>query len=299
MEFKVHKQHVVTNGTYVDPALITTIIDYDADVYDADTGKLLLKFRKNALHMNNVKQAYEALIHFAKNTTKARGACSGSDEKHVTKNKRIASNVMGYYDQWTLLHRHMFKVMNITPPSPVRVTRFTADYSEKWERVIPLIQDIDALYKKLVPEFYEKQRAMAEQTAYKIPNTCFSTITTNLNVTTAIHKDKGNVSPSFGNLVVIEKGEYKGGYTCLPEYGIGVDVRSGDFLAMDVHRYHGNLAIEAQTPDAERLSIVCYLRKYVYERTKGSSLEDVDKTLQIQKQTVRDYYALKKQPSRA
>ena len=37
----------------------------------------------------------------------------------------------------------------------------------------------------------------------------------------------------FGNLTVIERGKYHGGYTCF--VNIGVDVRRGDgFLAMDV-----------------------------------------------------------------
>ena len=32
--------------------------------------------------------------------------------------------------------------------------------------------------------------------------------------------------------------EVNGGYTCFPQFGIGVDVRRGDFLAMDVHEWH-------------------------------------------------------------
>lgn len=294
------------NGTYVKRSQIKCIIDHNADVY-TEEGELLLRFRKNVLPAHHIQEAYDAIIGFARNTTLARGAASGSQVKHVSSNKRIASNIMGYFDQWTLLHRHMFKTMGVQSPLfPVRATRFTADHPEEWNRVIPLIQDIDALYKKLVPQCYRIQRALANQTAYVIPNTSFSTITTNLNLVTAIHKDKGNIrftgiqtkkgSPknSFGNLVVIEKGKYTGGYTCYPEYGIGVDVRSGDFLAMDVHRYHGNLPIKQVTPNAERLSIVCYLRHYIWERTQGTTPQDVAHSMQKTKELIAKYYERKK-----
>jgi len=297
----------ILNGTYVKQSQIKFIIDHDADVYTED-GSLLLRFRKNVLPAHHVQEAYDAIIGFARNTTLARGAASGSKVKHVSSNKRIASNIMGYFDQWTLLHRHMFKTMGVKSPLfPVRATRFTADYPEQWKRVIPLVQDIDALYKKLVPQCYRVQRALANQTAYTIPKTAFSTITTNLNLVTAIHKDKGNIrfdslsckkgtpKNSFGNLVVIEKGKYTGGYTCYPEYGIGVDVRSGDFLAMDVHRYHGNLPIKQITANAERLSIVCYLRHYIWERTQGTTPQDVVYSMQKTKELIAAYYEHEKQ----
>jgi len=40
---------------------------------------------------------------------------------------------------------------------------------------------------------------------------------------------------------------------------------------MDVHEWHGNLPIKQQRPDGNRLSIVCYLRKNVWLKTKGLS----------------------------
>ena len=69
-------------------------------------------------------------------------------------------------------------------------------------------------------------------------------------------------------MAVIEKGKYTGGETCLPQYGIGINVRTGDILFMDVHEWHGNLPIHLEEKNAQRLSIVCYLRKNVWEKTK-------------------------------
>ena len=51
---------------------------------------------------------------------------------------------------------------------------------------------------------------------------------------------------------------------------------------MDVHEAHGNLPIELETKDAKRLSIVCYLRKNIWEQTKGKTkkfMERHNKTL--------------------
>ena len=83
-----------------------------------------------------------------------------------------------------------------------------------------------------------------------------------------MHKDLGDDVEGFGNLAVIEHGKYKGGETCFPQYGIGVDVRTTDILFMDVHEWHANLPIKLESPDAIRLSIVCYLRYNVWNRTK-------------------------------
>ena len=71
---------------------------------------------------------------------------------------------------------------------------------------------------------------------------------------------------------------YTGCYTGFPQYGVCVDVRDGDFLAMDVHEWHCNTEFYptnpafidkyTATPDEyvnqwhfNRLSVVCYLRE--------------------------------------
>jgi hypothetical protein len=148
--------------------------------------------------------------------------------------------------------------------------------------MIPFVQKIDALYKKLVPDQYKKQHSKAKETYYKIGNTSFTTITTNINFQTTIHKDTGDDEEGFGNLAVIEKGKYTGGETCFPQYGIGVNVREGDILFMDVHEWHANLPIIYEEPNVERMSVVCYLRKKVWERTRNKSrkfLSDHNKTV--------------------
>jgi hypothetical protein len=107
----------------------------------------------------------------------------------------------------------------------------------------------------------------------KYPHTSFTTVTTNVNYQTSIHTDKGDDVEGFGNLAVIERGPgYDGGETCFPQYGIGVDVRTGDILFMDVHQPHANLPIKLKDKDESfRLSIVCYLRKNVWLSTMNKT----------------------------
>lgn len=267
-----------TKGTKLKASACKFVIDHDADVYTKE-GELLLRFRKNVLPEKNLQLAYENLIAFARIKTRTRGATSGTPvgKRYPGTNIPIMSNIIGYFDVWSIKQKHIFKVLDCKPPCQVRMTTFTMNHPDKWKHVVPLIHDIDKLYKKLTPKHYQKQLKLANQTAYRIQNTSFTTVTTNVNLQTACHVDSGDCKEGFGNLIVIEKGRYKGGYTCFPQFGIGVDVRMGDFLAMDVHRVHGNTKIIPLDKDATRLSLVCYLREGIVQKSMGSTSEDMTK----------------------
>jgi hypothetical protein len=71
---------------------------------------------------------------------------------------------------------------------------------------------------------------------------------------------------------VIQEGNYEGGFTGFPQYGVAVDVRTGDFLAMDVHEWHSNTKIIPGNKDYSRLSLVCYLREKMH-KCAGMSLK--------------------------
>lgn len=257
---------------------ISTIIKDDADVYTED-GRLLLRFRKKKLSEKASSAFYENVIDFAMNVSTNRGMASGTKKKsNLTDNPKIMSNILGYFDKLGPRQKHKYKIFKKPIPKiTVRKTRFMADYPSKFEKALPLVKEIDAYYKKYVPEHYAKQRRKANQTPFHIPNTSFTTITTNVNFQTAVHTDKGDDPDGFGNLSVIEHGKYSGGETCFPQYGIGVDVRTGDVLFMDVHQPHGNLPVVLETKDAKRLSIVCYLRLSIWNQTKGKSKQFMDR----------------------
>jgi hypothetical protein len=256
---------------------IKTIIDEDADIYNED-GKLLARFRKNKLNKANTEQFYDNVINFALKSTSNRGSASGSKSKNVYDNPKIMSNIIGYFDKLSPQHKFMFKKMGKPLPKiTVRETRFLQEYPEKFKKLVPLIKEIDKYYEEYIPENYGKQKKKANKTPFRIADTAFTTITTNVNYQTTVHTDKGDDEEGFGNLAVIEDGKYKGGETCFPQYGIGIDVRTTDILYMDVHQPHGNLPIEKETPDAKRLSIVCYLRKSIWNQTKGKTRKFMEK----------------------
>ena len=266
-------------NTYVTRNMIDTFITKDATVYSKE-GKLLLLFRKKKLRDGHV--FYDNIVEFMnKNPTSNLGSASVSKKRNVKDNHKIKTTITGYFDRWSPKQKFLFKKLGMKTPLEVRETMFNADHPDKFKKMTPFIKQIDSLYKKYVPSHYAKQIAKARQTPFRIDETSFTTITTNINFQTTIHKDTGDDEEGFGNLTVLQRGNYTGGETCLPQYGIGVDVREGDILFMDVHEWHANLPIVAEK-DAVRLSIVCYLRKKLWDRTKHKTrrfMEAHNKTL--------------------
>lgn len=253
---------------------IKEIIDDDADVY-TEEGNLLLRFRKDKLKMQNIDDFYENVIDFAKKKTTTRGMASssgnGKKKLDISTNKPTMTNIIGYFDRFSPVQKYKASQLGMKLPISVRETAFLMDYPEKYKKLLPLVKQIDDYYKEYAPERYAKQRKKANQTPFKINGTSFTTITTNVNFQTGIHTDKGDDVEGFGNLCVIQRGNYKGAETCFPQYGIGVDIRTGDVLYMDVHQAHANLPIELETPESIRLSIVCYLRTGIWDKTKNKT----------------------------
>ena len=264
-----HYQHIIKNNVDV--------------YYLKDSKKILLaKFRKKVIpkHLSNL--IIKNLKQAAKRVHDNRGPAAGPLDKNKVpvyvdfkksksrnkyrlygyfskKNKKLVnnyigneaqSNIIGFYDR---PDRN-----NFTENLPCRLTSFNANQPEKFKNVITFFRAANTLFKKLVPKQYNKQYERAQQTKFVIDNTAFSTVTINYNWQTGLHKDTGDYTDGFGNLMVCEEGKYKGGYTGFPQFGVCFDVREGDFLAMDVHEWHGNTKIIGK--DYTRLSIVCYLR---------------------------------------
>ncbi len=212
----------------------------------------------------------DELIHFI---IKKKGGIS-----KMKVNNQVASNPIGFYEE----SKNFCKL-------PCRLTHFTRTNYDKYKNGLPFIQKIDGMFQKLIPNAYQKQLEQANKKPHlKIPDTCFSTITINRNFRTALHRDAGDYKDGFGNLTVIERGKYHGGYTIFPQFGVGVDVRSTDFVAMDVHQWHSNSPIYETEEDKQfnetldeafkdnpdvgtvgiyekytRLTFVCYLREKI------------------------------------
>ena len=204
-------------------------------------------------------------------------ACKGGISK-MKVNNQVASNPIGFYEAGKNF-----------ADLPCRLTHFTRTNYEKYQKGLPFIQRIDSLFKNLIPDAYERQRSRADEKPHlKIPETCFSTVTINRNFRTALHRDAGDFKGGFGNLTVIERGKYHGGYTVFPQFGVAINLRKNDFVAMDVHQWHANTELYETEEDKEynetlpndykdnpevgtaglykkytRISFVCYLREKI------------------------------------
>ena len=268
-------------GTFIKESMYPVVLKESADVYTED-GQLLLRFRKGVLDEQHIDQAYDGLKEFMKKTTTDRGTASGSEKGLGTGQKKpVMSNILGYFDKWSISQKATFKNSGIKAPGACRLCTFNVNHPDKWKQVVPLIRDIDEQYAELCPNEYKDQRRAAKSTPFHISGTAFSTITTNLNFRTAAHKDAGDWPTGFGNLVVIEHGSsYKGAYTGFPQYGVAVDCRQGDFLAMDVHQLHGNSPMEPADDTSQRLSLVSYLREGIIEKCQGQKMYDPDRLKQ-------------------
>ena len=262
-------------GKFLEEKHFPVILKEDADVIDEE-GNLVLRFRKDVLSKEKLADTYDSLKEFMKKTTTDRGTASGSEKGLGTGEKKpVMSNIIGYFDKWSISQKSTFKRSGIKAPGPCRLCAFNAKFPEKWKKVVPLIHEIDAQYKALCPKEHTDQLKAAKSTAYHIKGTAFTTVTTNLNFRTACHTDSGDWPSGFGNLVVIEHGApYEGNYTGFPQYGCAVDCRHGDFLAMDVHQVHGNTPMKASDETSQRLSLVSYLREGIVGKCKGVKMYD-------------------------
>ena len=292
-------------GTWIEESDLThPIITTDTDVYYNHNGekRLLLRFRKKKISDELIKLGWESYRTLAK-PSRGRGASAGPiNASSVYWNKKEligtdkwstsyilksgAKSKMRVNNQVSSMPIGFFESSKTFYELPCRLTHFTRTNYDKYIEGLPFIKRIDECFKELVPDRYDKQLKRSNiKPLFKIKDTCFSTITINRNFRTALHKDAGDYDEGFGNLTVLERGNYHGGYTCFPQYGIGVDVRNGDFLAMDVHQYHANTEIYETDDDKShnelledifkdnikigtvgtdknytRLTFVCYLR---------------------------------------
>ena len=185
--------------------------------------------------------------------------------------KSVFSGVAGWFDRY--------------PRIPFgRATSYTRDEPEKFALSFPFLQSLDRGFKELLPWRWGNQRAAADKLdpRFLVPETVFTTITVNKTFRTACHRDAGDLDSGLSNLLVVGKGNYTGGYLVFPEYRIAVNVRPGDLLLVNNHEIiHANTEIVLDTPDAERISLVCYFREamldlgpWEYEQTREQYVID-------------------------
>jgi hypothetical protein len=248
-------------GKYLNDKNYDLLITEDADGYDVN-GKLLFRFRKNSmpletlmLGVNSFKDSIEV--------TESRGYASGSSHKRIRKDgsvsnitvgNKVESGSVGFMDSGAMVKY-------------CRKTAFAKNYFDKYKSGIPFVKFVDDKYKELCPTHYQKQKAISNGTNknYIIGDTSFTTVTVNKNFRTAVHQDAGDYPEGFGNLIAYREGDWSGGYFCLPQYKVAIDLQNTDMLFVDVHQWHGNTDFINTNEDFLRISFVLYYREYMYK----------------------------------
>lgn len=291
-------------GQYIDEKDVDKIYDEDVDVYSEDASgnkKLIAKLRKQVIDPDIVKVGWEGFWITAA-PSRNRGAAAGPiDVKGKYWKKRNPTEIQGWSTRYMQngkvskmrVNNNVFSSVlgyfDATPfmKLPCRLTSYTMRYWKYYQHGLPFIQEIDKCFKALVADRHSLQKKAAEEKPLlHIKNTAFSSVTINRNFRTALHRDAGDFREGYGNLSVIERGKYHGGYTLFPQYRVGFNVRTGDFLAMDVHEWHCNTELYETEDDKKankdlpsihqdnlatgtqgsekaftRVSFVCYLRE--------------------------------------
>ena len=292
-------------GTYLDDGWILHAITSDCDIYDSETGKKILSFRKKPL--TGGEEQLKNFVKLAK-PSRGRGPSAGPiDPESVYWKKRtlidtkisstgylkpdgtpskmkvsnsVFSTPVGYFSA----------IKNLGVNLPCRLTGATQLHLAEYEGTIPYIEQISSMYRELNGDAYEYQMARAiQRPKFKIGTTPFSTVTINRTFRTGLHQDAGDYG-GVACLSVLQHGEYNGGIFLIPAYGIGVDLRHEDVLVADVHQFHANtelwttpeqdarnallpkihndnpaVGILGSGTDYTRISLVCYLREKVID----------------------------------
>jgi len=259
-------------GTFFGDNWYTTVISDNSDGYYIDTGspgvkKVLFKFRKSTINQELQKLATKSFLELSKKKHPNRGLASGIPEgqkvSRITtstgqsESSYVASNIAGYYDR--PLREHLKELGTVVA---CRTTAFTLNNIKLWNNALPFIQKCSKEYSRLGGKYYklqEKEYSLINK-EIKIPNTVFTTITTNYNWRTACHRDSGDYPLGLGNLIVTGS-NFNGGYIGFPQFKLLIKIKPGDFLLMDVHQWHANTPIKITRDNGFRLSFVMYLRK--------------------------------------
>ena len=72
----------------------------------------------------------------------------------VKKKKLIQTGILGYFDQLNPYKKLRLKGTNRAG----RTTKYLLKYPKQWQETISLYQDIDKIYKRIAPKYYQEQK---------------------------------------------------------------------------------------------------------------------------------------------
>ena len=264
------------------------IIINDIDIYDQETGELVICFKKNVIP----KELYNIdnkLIKYASTYSNNRGDAAGITnvkdlqkgmehwrnypieviDKHgntLPDNHTETTSFIKMKDGTINKRKRSNQAMSNSVGGydrsntfPCRLTNWTRKNLEAYHSIFPLSKHISDLYFQYAPDKWLNQYDKYSQSPedFLIPDTNFSTLTINMDWRTASHKDKGDCKNGLTAFTVKDIDGFKGGELCFPTYNIALDVREGDLVLFNPHKIHCNNKLIKNG----RMSFVFYLRE--------------------------------------
>ena len=214
-------------------------------IKDKDSGKMIAVFKKNAISNINLV----ANIEKAAAPKLYRGTAAGPVDmkfmpRYVAKLRPKTASDTGINNSknWTYYYKHdgttnKYQISNQHLSGVVgymekrgrfkcRLTAYSSKHLKQHQMLQPFVEEVDQLYRHHCPNYHKDQKERANMAPkFRLWGSAFSTITVNKNFNTALHMDSGDYHKGLACMAVYSRGAYNGFETCLPEYGIGFDVR--------------------------------------------------------------------------
>ena len=250
---------------FVDDDNADLIINEDTKVLKPD-GSVLCVVLKKALSKENVGRAWSVLKDYnqiSRNRSTAAGRENELTKKHLEDGTVVRGNTQDSVEGWEVQSGIVGFFERTVRMPYCRPCAWNANNPEKWAALLPMVKEVNDLYKKNVPDRYKNQKKIADKTSpeFVIPDSVFTTLTINKNFRTACHLDAGDLADGISCMSLIRQGAYKGGNLIFPNWRVGANLDTYDLIIFDPHEFHGNTQIIKLTEDAQRCTVVYYYRE--------------------------------------
>lgn len=277
-------------------------IDFNADIYDEETGLLLMSYRKNIISKELIEEvkAVMAQIPPGQMPNFARPTVI-NDHKKLGKGERISNKT------WI---RTMPVGFLGNAKSGVRMGFDHISHKKNWEILQLTSQIVKALeqeYQKAAPmEFNYCKSVMDKVKDFVMPDCdVVSSVQWNFDYPTTTHRDNNQFPGKHFNLLTCFYGKkeknYTGGETYFPEYNVYFDMEEGDSLVaafedllhcnvkLDTRDKDGNEAVRgSKVADWHRIALVGFVRKELLSLVQRIAFETSDEEVDFTQQQILD-----------
>ena len=299
-----HQKPIVNDlpelGDTIDSTDDYTIIDYDFDLYDEESGKVVARFRKDLIsEKEKIEKFIQANRVLFKRLKESRGAAAGNiNRDKLRKSVGELINTHKYRTGYIKADgtKSNTNICNLaksntigfveTPKragnclSGIHLAKYNIDYPQRYIDSLPLIEQISSQLESIDKKTYENNKIILKKEC-AMGASVFSSATLNCSWQSAVHRDANNGHDSMAVMTVlhdpVNENKYTGGYFVMPEFKIAFNVTHSDILIADTCKYlHGNSPLEPVEPSKiigkysaqeiknnwhlNRLSVVCYIK---------------------------------------